>query len=154
METAAAELGQAAHPGKECYPCQVTIGDILYCHLREEERRLGPFRSERYVYFLAEAEGPCRFGMYSKYQRMVLDSYPQYRGVDDRLSTIDVYGFEGLSEEREVADVRRPALLALVCGDDAAPAALARAPIRACTGRRRTPHRSGDRRACRVRAPA
>jgi len=112
------ELGKRHTSGKECYPCQVTIGDILH-HLKEEQRRLGAdFDPARYVYFLAEAEGPCRFGMYSKYQRMVLDSYPEYRGVQmSCLSTIDLYGFDELSEEREVADIRKPALLALVTGD-------------------------------------
>ncbi len=34
------ELGKAYTSGKECYPCQITIGDILY-YLKQEQKRLG-----------------------------------------------------------------------------------------------------------------
>lgn len=112
------ELGKQHTSGKECYPCQLTIGDILY-FLKEEQQRLGPaFDPERYVYALAEAEGPCRFGMYSRYQRMVLDSYPEFRDVRMMcLTTANLYGFKELSEERDIADIRKGALLAIVTGD-------------------------------------
>ncbi len=74
-------LGREYTSGKECFPCQVTLGDILH-HLETERQRLGSaFSAERYVYFLPEADGPCRFGMYNKMQRLVLDRFDAYRGV-------------------------------------------------------------------------
>ncbi len=74
-------LGREYTSGKECFPCQVTLGDILH-HLENERQRLGSaFSAERYVYFLPEADGPCRFGMYNKLQRLVLDRFDAYRGV-------------------------------------------------------------------------
>lgn len=70
------ELGREFTSGKECYPCQVTMGDIL-SFVQEEKKRLGrDFRPENYAYFMPESDGPCRFGMYNKYQRFVLDSFP------------------------------------------------------------------------------
>src|SRR5512146_3178967 len=48
--------GREFTSGKECFPCQVTMGDILY-HLEQEKERLGPaFSPSRYVYFLPEAD--------------------------------------------------------------------------------------------------
>jgi len=71
------DLGKAFTSGKECFPCQVTTGDILL-FLKKEKERLGKdFDPDRYIYFMPEAEGPCRFGMYNKYQRIVLDSFPE-----------------------------------------------------------------------------
>ena len=35
------DLGMEYTSGKECYPCQVTLGDILY-HMKKEKKRLGP----------------------------------------------------------------------------------------------------------------
>ena len=81
------DLGKAFTSGKECFPCQVTTGDILL-FLKKEKERLGKdIDPDRYIYFMPEAEGPCRFGMYNKYQRVVLDSFaragePQNRVPD------------------------------------------------------------------------
>lgn len=74
-------LGRAYTSGKECFPCQVTLGDILH-HLETEKERLGSdFSADRYVYFLPEADGPCRFGMYNKLQRLILDRFEAYQAV-------------------------------------------------------------------------
>lgn len=74
-------LGKEFTSGKECFPCQVTLGDVLH-HLQAEQERWGnAFRPDRYVYFLPEADGPCRFGMYNKYQRLILDRFPGLRQV-------------------------------------------------------------------------
>jgi predicted nucleotide-binding protein (sugar kinase/HSP70/actin superfamily) len=74
-------LGKEFTSGKECFPCQVTLGDILH-FLRKEKNRLGPaFSPENYVYFLPEADGPCRFGMYNKMQRLVLDRFEEFRDI-------------------------------------------------------------------------
>jgi predicted nucleotide-binding protein (sugar kinase/HSP70/actin superfamily) len=111
-------LGMAHTSGKECYPCQITMGDILHC-LKQEQERLGDrFRPESYVYFMPEASGPCRFGMYNKYQRIVLDSFP---GLDKlkimSLTTRDGYSIAGMLDENKVRDFRKAAYLSVVVGD-------------------------------------
>lgn len=98
METGTGlELGREQTSGKECFPCQVTLGDVLR-HLAAERARLGPaFDSRRYAYFLPEATGPCRFGMYNKFQRLVLDRFEEYRDLPiAALTTADSYAAEGL----------------------------------------------------------
>jgi predicted nucleotide-binding protein (sugar kinase/HSP70/actin superfamily) len=112
------DLGMAHTSGKECYPCQITMGDILYC-LKQEQERLGDrFRPESYVYFMPESAGPCRFGMYNKYQRIVLDSFP---GLDKlkiiSLTTHDGYSIAGMLDGNKVRDFRKAAYLSVVVGD-------------------------------------
>ncbi len=82
METySGLSLGKEFTSGKECFPCQVTLGDILH-HLQKEKERLGPsFSPDRYAYFLPEADGPCRFGMYNKMQRLVLDRFEEFKDI-------------------------------------------------------------------------
>ncbi len=75
------DLGKEFTSGKECFPCQVTTGDILL-FLKKEKEKLGEdFRPENYIFFMPESEGPCRFGMYNKYQRIVLDSLHELKKV-------------------------------------------------------------------------
>ncbi|MCE5244956.1 MAG: CoA activase [Syntrophobacteraceae bacterium] len=82
METyKALSLGREFTSGKECFPCQVTLGDILHYLLREKDRLGSSFSPERYVYFMPEADGPCRFGMYNKLQKMVLDRFDEFRDI-------------------------------------------------------------------------
>ena len=89
-------LGLEHTSGKECFPCQVTLGDILYHMKIEQEKKGKGFNINDYIYFLIEAGGPCRFGMYNKYQRIVLDSFPEYRGLKiGSLTTDDGYSFDG-----------------------------------------------------------
>jgi predicted CoA-substrate-specific enzyme activase len=61
------ELGRKVTSGKECYPCIITTGDIL----RQVEQP--DFDPQRAAFFMPTAFGPCRFGQYNKFQRMVLD---------------------------------------------------------------------------------
>jgi predicted nucleotide-binding protein (sugar kinase/HSP70/actin superfamily) len=68
------DMGKEFTSGKECFPCVVTLGDILLFMKRERERLGDGFDPENYIYFMPEANGPCRFGMYNKYHRIVLDS--------------------------------------------------------------------------------
>jgi len=112
------DLGKEHTSGKECYPCQVTMGDILY-FLKKEKERLGElFDSKNYIYFLPESDGPCRFGMYNKYQRMVLDSFPYLRGVKiASLTTRDGYSLNGLIEPGKVPDFRKASYYAVVTAD-------------------------------------
>ncbi|MBW1850262.1 MAG: CoA activase [Deltaproteobacteria bacterium] len=112
------DLGKEYTSGKECYPCQITTGDILY-FLKKEQDRLGDiFNPEDYVYFMPEAEGPCRFGMYNKYQRIVLDSFPALSKVRiGSITTSDGYSLAGLIEKEHVKDLRKSAYLCVVVAD-------------------------------------
>jgi predicted nucleotide-binding protein (sugar kinase/HSP70/actin superfamily) len=111
-------LGLEYTSGKECFPCQVTLGDILYFLRNEKERLGGAFDPEDYLYFLPEAEGPCRFGMYNKYQRIVLDSFP---GLDKlkivSITSLDGYSLSGLLEESRHQDIRKAGYFSLVVAD-------------------------------------
>ncbi len=111
-------LGLEHTSGKECFPCQVTLGDILH-HLRSEQEKKGKgFNINDYIYFLVEAGGPCRFGMYNKYQRIVLDSFPEYRGLKiSSLTTDDGYSFNGLIDSKKTVDLRKSGFFSLVIGD-------------------------------------
>ena len=112
------DLGMEYTSGKECYPCQITTGDILY-HMKEEKERLGDtFNPEEYIYFMPEADGPCRFGMYNKYQRIVLDSFPELNRLKiGSLTTKDGYSLSGLIDDNRVRDLRKTSYFALVVGD-------------------------------------
>ncbi len=112
------DLGMAHTSGKECFPCQITMGDILH-FLQQESARLGSgFDSDAYVYFLPEADGPCRFGMYNKYQRIVLDSFPGFSGLRiGALTTADGYSLDGIIDRERVTDLRKSSYVALVLGD-------------------------------------
>ena len=62
------DLGTKYVSGKECYPCAVTSGDII-------TKAMTPgFIPERSAFFMPSGEGPCRFGQYNVFHRMVLDS--------------------------------------------------------------------------------
>jgi len=60
-------LGRKFTSGKECYPCLLTTGDLIKtienCGLPKE----------KIAFFMPSAEGPCRFGQYHKFQRLILD---------------------------------------------------------------------------------
>ena len=112
------DLGKEYTSGKECYPCQITLGDILYFINKERERLGQAFNPANYVYFLPESDGPCRFGLYNKYQRIVLDTFP---GLDklkiSALTTRDGYSLQGIIEKERVLDFRKAAFFSLLTGD-------------------------------------
>ncbi len=112
------DLGNEYTSGKECYPCQITTGDILY-FMEEEIKRLGgAFKADDYVYFMPEADGPCRFGMYNKYQRIVLDSLPGLSRLKiGSLSTNDGYSLEGIIEEERVRNLKKTSYFSVVVAD-------------------------------------
>ena len=112
------DLGMKYSSGKECFPCQVTMGDIL-SFIEKEKRRLGnQFRADNYVYFLPESAGPCRFGVYNSFQRIVLDSLP---GLDKlsitSLTTEDGYSLEGIIAKDRVVEFRKAAYLSVLSTD-------------------------------------
>lgn len=112
------DLGKAFTSGKECFPCQVTTGDILL-FLKKEKERLGKdFDPDRYIYFMPEAEGPCRFGMYSKYQRIVLDSFPELESLKiGSLTSKNAYALDGMFDEEQTREFRKVGYLSVVVGD-------------------------------------
>jgi len=112
------DLGEKHTSGKECFPCQITMGDILF-FLKQEQEKLGPaFNPQNYLYFLPEADGPCRFGMYNKYQRMVLDSFPGLEKVKIvSITATDGYSLEGLIEQDRMLDFRKASYIAVVVAD-------------------------------------
>jgi predicted CoA-substrate-specific enzyme activase len=61
------ESGKRFTSGKECFPCQVTTGDII------SKVRSPEFNRDASAFFMPSASGPCRFGQYHIYQRQVLD---------------------------------------------------------------------------------
>jgi predicted nucleotide-binding protein (sugar kinase/HSP70/actin superfamily) len=112
------DLGKKFTSGKECYPCLVTLGDLLH-FIEEEKQRLGPvFDAGRYVFFMPESEGPCRFGMYNKYQRIVLDSFPELRALRISAATnIDGYSPDGIVAAEDIRATRKASYLAMILGD-------------------------------------
>jgi predicted nucleotide-binding protein (sugar kinase/HSP70/actin superfamily) len=112
------ELGRANTSGKECYPCQITLGDILH-FMAEEKKRLGrEFRAGNYVYFLPKSDGPCRFGLYNNYQRIVLDTFPELRGLKIiSLTTADGYSLDGMLDRERATELRKVGYFSLVVAD-------------------------------------
>ncbi len=112
------DLGKEYTSGKECYPCQITMGDILYFMKNEKERLGRSFSAEKYIYFMPEANGPCRFGMYNKYQRIVLDSFPELSSLKiGSMSTGDGYSVAGLIEKEKVRSLRKSGFFSQVVAD-------------------------------------
>jgi predicted nucleotide-binding protein (sugar kinase/HSP70/actin superfamily) len=66
-DEASLDIGRKYTSGKECYPCILTTGDIV--KKTEEEG----FDRDSTAFFMASASGPCRFGQYNTFHRMVLD---------------------------------------------------------------------------------
>ncbi len=60
-------LGRKYTKGKECLPAVLTTGDIVKTVQKRD------FEPERSAFFMPAARGPCRFGLYNHYHRLVLD---------------------------------------------------------------------------------
>jgi predicted nucleotide-binding protein (sugar kinase/HSP70/actin superfamily) len=60
------ELGGKFTSGDECYPAKITVGDFMRIL---EQPGIDPKRT---VFFMAAADGPCRFGQYVPFLRKVL----------------------------------------------------------------------------------
>ena len=60
------------------------------------------------MHFYPESGGPCRFGMYNKYQRIVLDFFHELKSVKiGFLTTRDGYSLAGIIEKERVDTCRR-----------------------------------------------
>ncbi|MBI5826936.1 MAG: CoA activase, partial [Deltaproteobacteria bacterium] len=59
--------GRRYTSGRECYPCILTTGDMV------KISRKDGFDPESTAFFMPSGSGPCRFGQYNRYQRLILD---------------------------------------------------------------------------------
>jgi predicted nucleotide-binding protein (sugar kinase/HSP70/actin superfamily) len=59
--------GRKLTSGKECYPCILTTGDMV--KLVNDPN----FDHARAAFFMPSGNGPCRFGQYHRFHRLVLD---------------------------------------------------------------------------------
>jgi predicted CoA-substrate-specific enzyme activase len=65
--------GRAYTSGRECFPCILTTGDMI------KMTRQPDFQPEKAAFFMPSGKGPCRFGQYYHFHRLVLDDlgYPE-----------------------------------------------------------------------------
>jgi len=86
-------LGKKYTSGEECYPEIVTFGDFL------KVTRMNGFDPEKTAFFMPTAPGPCRFGQYAQFQRMILDEI----GYDNLMivSPTSATGYEELGEHAQ-----------------------------------------------------
>ncbi len=63
------ELGARYTAGDECFPAKVTVGDFL--RIIEQPG----FQPDRAIFFMATADGPCRFGQYAPFLRKLRVQY-------------------------------------------------------------------------------
>ncbi|MGR3310073.1 MAG: acyl-CoA dehydratase activase [Candidatus Brocadiales bacterium] len=66
-DQASLDFGRNHTSGKECYPCILTTGDIV------KKTKEKDFDRDGSAFFMASAMGPCRFGQYNTFHRMILD---------------------------------------------------------------------------------
>ena len=60
-------LGRRFTSGRECYPCALTTGDMLAVAQSDG------FDPDKSAFFMPSGSGPCRFGQYNRFHRLVLD---------------------------------------------------------------------------------
>lgn len=60
-------LGRKLTSGRECYPCILTTGDMAKVVSSPS------FDKDSSVFFMPSGSGPCRFGQYHRFHRLVLD---------------------------------------------------------------------------------
>ncbi|HLK33927.1 MAG TPA: hypothetical protein VKT29_12610 [Terriglobales bacterium] len=101
------ELGAKFTSGDECYPAKITVGDFLRIL---EQPGVDPKRT---VFFMATADGPCRFGQYVPFLRKTL----AHAGFPD----VQVYEASTQNAYRDIATLgrsfERTAWRALVAAD-------------------------------------
>ncbi len=61
------QLGRRHTTGKECLPCIITTGDML------AKCREPGFKPDRAAFFMPGGSGPCRFGQYNCYHKILLN---------------------------------------------------------------------------------
>ena len=94
------EIGRRVTRGSECLPTCSTIGQFLRVM---KENNLDP---DKQAFFMATANGPCRFGQYALLHRMILDregfenvpimspgSHNSYQGMGDKVHKLGFKAF-------------------------------------------------------------
>ncbi len=66
--------GRRYTSGKECFPCIITTGDMVKITKRPD------FNKDNSAFFMPSSSGPCRFGQYNRYHRLILDELG-YKGI-------------------------------------------------------------------------
>ncbi len=61
------ELGRKYTTGKECFPCIVTTGDLIRITKDPD------FDPQKVAIFFPSGSGPCRYGQYNRFHRLLLD---------------------------------------------------------------------------------
>jgi len=61
------EYGRKYTTGKECFPCIVTTGDLI------KITKLKEFDPDKTAIFFPSGSGPCRYGQYHRFHRLLLD---------------------------------------------------------------------------------
>ena len=61
-------IGKQNCSGRECYPLALTTGDMIKATRRPDFDPAGS------AFFMPSGKGPCRFGQYNSYHRLVLDN--------------------------------------------------------------------------------
>ena len=61
------EQGRKYTTGKECFPCIVTTGDLIRITKQPD------FDPEKVAIFFPSGSGPCRYGQYHRFHRLLLD---------------------------------------------------------------------------------
>jgi len=87
----AVNLGRKYTSGRECFPCIVTLGDILK---KAYQPDFDPVRS---AFFMPSANGPCRFGQYATFQAKVLEELGLGEAAFVSPDSEDSYGMMGSS---------------------------------------------------------
>ncbi len=121
------ELGGKFTAGDECYPAKVTVGDFL--RIMEQPG----FDPRRTVFFMAAADGPCRFGQYAPYLKRLLAEVGQ--GEVQILSPSSQNGYADLGDI--ATPFMRAGWRALVCRRPAAQGAARNPSLRRRERRRR-----------------
>ncbi len=100
-------LGGRFSSGEECLPQKVTLGDTLKLLVH------GEIAPEKMALFMPSSNGPCRFGQYGPYMKMVLEEI----GYGDVMlvSPTCADGYSGMGEHAD--ELLRTAWRAMVAGD-------------------------------------
>jgi predicted nucleotide-binding protein (sugar kinase/HSP70/actin superfamily) len=94
------------------------LGDVLYFLQKEKNRLKNLFNPADYVYFMPESDGPCRFGMYNKFHRLVLDTISAYKDVMiSYLSTEDSYDTSQILPKKEASNFKKLAYVSTLIAD-------------------------------------
>ncbi len=101
------ELGGLFSSGEECLPHKVTLGDFL------KVCRAPGFDPSKTAFFMPTAHGPCRFGQYAPYLRMVLAEMGY--GEVPVFSPSSENGYDDIGEQ--ASDLMRTAWTGVVVAD-------------------------------------